>query len=122
MFAEYEPRTDRSDRLPEIGPELVRLATVDDADAIARLTAKRHDLPLEAQQVGARRELAGSQQSGGRLFVAEIDDQIVAFGRIGHVTSADGGLPDGYYLLGVIVDPAWRRHRVAHALTRTRLD
>ena len=39
-------------------------------------------------------------------------------------TTADEAAPEtpaGYYLSGVLVDPAWRRHGIALALTRARL-
>ncbi len=49
------------------------------------------------------------------LFVAVQDDQVIGYTRLGLVES-DAPAPDGYYLVGLIVDAAHRRRGVAEAL------
>jgi ribosomal protein S18 acetylase RimI-like enzyme len=58
-------------------------------------------------------------------FVAMIDGQLAGYSTvawlapgIGHPTSA---APDGWYLLGLVVDPDFRRRGVGHRLTTERL-
>jgi ribosomal protein S18 acetylase RimI-like enzyme len=58
------------------------------------------------------------------LFVAEIDGGVVGYGRAvcTRPPSGDGPYLDTrWYLLGVVVHPAWRRRGVADALTRERI-
>jgi len=58
-----------------------------------------------------------------RMFVAKVSSQVVAYGRILQLAAdeAGPGTPGGYYLSGVLVDPAWRGQGIATALTVARL-
>ena len=61
-----------------------------------------------------------------RLVVAESDGAIIGYGRARLFESepqapADTA-PDGYYLVGIVVDPDRRRGGVGAALTQARLD
>jgi ribosomal protein S18 acetylase RimI-like enzyme len=58
-----------------------------------------------------------------QMFVARASGQIVAYGRVIELAAdeAGPGTPAGYYLSGVLVDPAWRRQGIATELTRARL-
>jgi GNAT superfamily N-acetyltransferase len=57
------------------------------------------------------------------MFVAKAGRQAVAYGRVLRLAAdeAGPGTPAGYYLSGVLVDPAWRRQGIATELTRARL-
>lgn len=65
-------------------------------------------------------DIAGEQR---QMFVAKANGQLVGYGRILELAAEEAGpgTPAGYYLGGVLVDPAWRGRGIAPALTRARL-
>lgn len=71
-----------------------------------------------AEQFAA--DITGVQR---QMFVAKASGQVVAYGRVIELATdeAAAGTPAGYYLSGVLVDPAWRGRGIAIALTRARL-
>jgi predicted N-acetyltransferase YhbS len=58
-----------------------------------------------------------------QMFVAKANGRVVAYGRVIELAADEAGpeAPAGYYLSGVLVEPAWRRRGIALALTRARL-
>ena len=58
-----------------------------------------------------------------QMFVAKANGQVIAYGRAAQLAAGEAapGTPAGYYLSGVLVDPAWRGQGIATALTRARL-
>lgn len=58
-----------------------------------------------------------------QMFVAKTNGQVIAYGRVAEMAADEAapGTPAGYYLSGVLVDPAWRRRGIATALTQVRL-
>ena len=62
---------------------------------------------------------------GRRLFVASVEGCFAGFGRTTHFIPPAGArpnvAPEGYYVVGLLVDPAWRRRGVGLALTRARM-
>ena len=60
---------------------------------------------------------------GRQMFVAKANSRIVAYGRVLELEAGEAGpgTPAGYYLSGVLVEPAWRDQGIATALTRARL-
>ena len=59
------------------------------------------------------------------LLVALVSGEVVGFARAGRLRPPNDApadtLPDGWYLLGVIVVDAWRRHGIGRDLTKARL-
>lgn len=118
-FAEYEPGADR--RTPGTAVR-VRPAEAADLEACARLIVARTGGSVD----GRRRRLLGDLQDSRRYSaVASAGDEVVGYGGvIWHEPSpADPPTvaPAGYYLVGLIVSPGWRRHGIGELLTRERL-
>jgi ribosomal protein S18 acetylase RimI-like enzyme len=75
---------------------------------------------------GDRGEQFAADVTGERrqMFVAKASGQLVGYGRVVELPAGDAGpgTPAGYYLAGVLVDPAWRGRGIATALTLARLS
>ena len=116
-FARWSPQAPRKH-----ADFTVRLGTEGDVETCARL----------AVAIGAgeetvwRQTLTRTVRDGQRraLFVAEACGQVVGYGRV-VCAQADpavqGAAPSGWYLLGLVVEQAWRRRGIGEALTRTRM-
>jgi ribosomal protein S18 acetylase RimI-like enzyme len=119
-FASYEPRSWRG-QLPE--GFIVREGTPGDVDAcVALLMAVRGGQQSEWLPM-FERTLAADDKI---LFVAEVGDEIVGYARaVTYVSGADAPpdvVPDGIYLMGLVVAEGWRRRGVAEQLTTTRMQ
>ena len=121
LFADYHPDT-RGRALEELE---VSIARSRDVPALARLTARREDLPLEEVEPRFLREVQLVSDTH-RLWAARSSGQAIAFARVSYAERpaecAPNHQPAGWYLGGVIVDEAWRRRGVARELTRVRLE
>ncbi|MFF0342950.1 GNAT family N-acetyltransferase [Kribbella sp. NPDC004875] len=118
-FAEYRPGISRQAADAAI---VVRPAEVGDLDACADLIVSR-----TGGSAGDRRErLAADLQDPQKyVAVAVVDDEVVAYGGvIRHDRSpADPPTtaPSGFYLIGLIVAPEWRRYGIGDLLTQDRM-
>jgi ribosomal protein S18 acetylase RimI-like enzyme len=125
FFARYEARRSDAEPAEPLENLWVRAAVPADADAIAALAFEREGGVLEEHRNGAERELA-SGRSDNLLLVAEVEGCRVGFARaryFEHPVEPPAGLaPQGWYLLGVIVTPPFRRRGIATELTRRRLE
>jgi len=116
-FARWAPRTAR-----QAADFIVRMGSERDVEACVRLA-----VGIGAGDAAAWRRTMTRTVRDGReraLFVAEARDQVVGYGRVvyapGDATAA-GSAPAGWYLLGLVVDQAWRRRGIGEALTRARM-
>ena len=124
-IADYDP--DAAPVGPRYGAECVRRARTDDVDAITRISAEREGLAPDTIRHRIDAEIGGAGMGDAWcVFVAEIDAEVVAFGRVRYLTHAEGGLPpslpEGWHLTGVVVTPRFRRRGLGAALTEARLD
>jgi ribosomal protein S18 acetylase RimI-like enzyme len=101
---------------------VVREATLDDVGRCAELAVAREGGPPSAWKEQFTALLADDQAA---LFVAVLDDAVVAYGRAQFladgVMAAVPAMPTGYFLMGVMVDPNARRMGIGKALCRERL-
>lgn len=59
------------------------------------------------------------------LVVAKVDDELIGYGRTAwsepDPAAPPNAAPAGFYLVGLVVDPSWRRRGVASAIISARL-
>ena len=104
----------------------VRLATVEDAPAIAIISAAREGLVAHEIEPRVRGELAaGTFGTSHATWVATTGGRIVCYARLrrdeGGRDDEPQAAPSGWYLMGVVVSPAARRQGVGAALLEARL-
>ncbi|MFI5261166.1 MAG: GNAT family N-acetyltransferase [Candidatus Limnocylindrales bacterium] len=100
----------------------VRPASHDDCAAIAAIEASRDSVDVSQALRWCEKEVS---DAGMLLLVAAVDGQVIGFGRAARLARlADAppdAVPEGWYLLGVVVVDAWRRRGVGRVLTERRL-
>jgi aminoglycoside 6'-N-acetyltransferase I len=103
----------------EVAVRIEPLTRADVAAAVALVVSVLRLKPGDRGEQFAA-DIAGEQR---QMFVAKANGQVVAYGRVIELATdeAAAGTPAGYYLGGVLVDPAWRGRGIATALTRARL-
>jgi len=116
-FADYQPGVGRRSALVE-----VRAAEVADLDACAELIVSRTG-GSAAERRG--RLLADLSDPDRYAVVAVVDSEVIGYGGVirHEVSPTDPTTmaPTGYYLVGLIVAPAWRRHGIGELLTTQRM-
>jgi ribosomal protein S18 acetylase RimI-like enzyme len=116
-FARWSPQAARQQ-----AEFIVRLGADRDVEACVRLV-----VAIGAGDGDAwRRTLTRTVRDGRRraLFVAEAHGEVVGYGRVVFAEAdpeAPAAAPAGWYLLGLVVDQAWRRRGIGEALTRARM-
>ncbi|WP_328999952.1 GNAT family N-acetyltransferase [Kribbella sp. NBC_00709] len=116
-FAEYQPGVSR--RSVDV---VVRPAEIADLQVCADLIVSR----TGGSAADRRERLVADLADPDRyIAVAVVDGEVVGYGGvIPHELSPDDPpttAPSGYYLIGLIVSPDWRRHGIGELLTRDRI-
>lgn len=119
-FAAYRPGSARE--RSGTPPATIREAAADDLAACAALIVGRVGGDLDAR----RERLASAlDRDDHQLLVAVAGLEVAGFGQVMPFVAPSGApadvAPDGYYLVGLVVAPAWRRRGIGEALTTTRM-
>jgi ribosomal protein S18 acetylase RimI-like enzyme len=117
LFADYEPE---SSGIP-VDLDVVPMGAAH-LDRCAGIAAQREGGPLEQWRESLERGLAAADRLS---WVALVDGEVAGYASVGRlnprVGDPGGVAPEGWYLTGVVVDPARRRRGVGSRLTRVRL-
>lgn len=118
-FAEYEPDAGR--QAPD-SPVVIRPMAAYDLDACAQLIVSRTGGPAAERK---DRLLSDLHDPTRYSIVACVETDVVGYAAvIHHEVSPDDPpttAPTGYYLVGLIVSPDWRRHGIGELLTTERI-
>jgi ribosomal protein S18 acetylase RimI-like enzyme len=119
-FAAYRPRIARE--RPGTSLAIIREPATTDLAACAAMIVSRTGGDLDARRERLASELANDDH---HLLVAAVDHEVVGFGQvmpfIAQPKAPANVAPDGYYLVGLIVAPAWRRRGIGEHLTTARI-
>jgi len=117
LFADYRP-----DDSGTPGEVAVRVMGRADRDSCVALAVARDGGDPAVWAASFERNLAAEDRA---TFVALLEDRVVGYGTAGWFAprAIDPGTsaPDGWYLLGLVVDPQVRRQGVGRRLTSVRL-
>lgn len=96
---------------------IIRPAVAADIEACVALAARPTDAPSRLPQ-----DLSDAERF---VLVAEVAGRVVGYGRTMRFRPAADApadcAPAGYYLIGMVVEPAFRRQGIGTALTQARL-
>ncbi len=115
FFADYAPQAHGT---PLADVEVVR-AEASDLAACGALWAQREGGDPALWTTRLERSLSDEHV----MFVARRQGRVLGYGRVAWLTPQAGGgrnAPDGWYLSGVVVDPAYRRRGLGRLLTDAR--
>lgn len=127
----FTPRTTRIfDReSPYDALVTVRTATLEDTEALARMSVREYGGSVARYDVNLTHELLEAEEDPEQLILtASLHGQIVGYARARcHRPPPEWRqrrdvAPDGWYLTGVLVDPLVRRMGVGALLTQARLE
>jgi ribosomal protein S18 acetylase RimI-like enzyme len=116
-FAEYQPEVGRQSVEVDVRP-----AEPADLQVCAELIVSRAGGSVAERRERLVADLADPERY---IAVALVNGEVVGYGGvIHHELKADDPpttAPTGYYLIGLIVSPGWRRHGIGELLTRDRI-
>jgi ribosomal protein S18 acetylase RimI-like enzyme len=126
-FAAYDSARPRAPRLTSADGFVVRRTRADDLPRVARIVAEREEGDADEFLARLVREFERRDDPPtSALWAAALGDRVIGHARAAWFTPPAGSPPDvapeGWYLAGVIVDPASRGRGVGEELTRARLD
>ena len=123
LFAEYEPQVRSSlNYHVQLMP-----ADITHIEGIARLISERNNIQLDLLIANLEKTFLKSinKQIGFQTFVALDEYSVVGYGKCQWLTtsSIEGAfnMPEGWYLMGMIVDPRYRRQGVGRRLCEARI-
>lgn len=127
LFAEYDPISSKKNNKISLPDLDIRLAEEPDSEQLAHLCVSRNGgFPEECRQKFYKEISEIDDQAKNMLLVAEIREKVVGFARAKYFTppenSPQNTAPEGWYLNGIIIDPEYRRMRIASRLTENRLQ
>lgn len=125
LFEEYREQPRPARRHPEPSDLVIRRTTLADVAALAHIEAAREGSDPEERASTLEREVRWCAETGQGLILSAEVGVPVAIAKVKRIVppeNASNGVPPGWYLGGVIVDPAYRRQGIGRALTRARLD
>ena len=116
-FAPYDPD---STRRPAESAISVRPAVAADLAVCAELIVTRTGGPAEARREMLLNDL---ERADRYVAVACAESEVVGYGGVfrHEFVSEHPAAPTGYYLVGLIVAPAWRRYGIGELLTLERM-
>jgi ribosomal protein S18 acetylase RimI-like enzyme len=126
-FADYEPGRRTASYLGSADGLVIRLTTAADLQQVARIIAEREggDPDVFLERLACDMEQVVAEPPTKSLWVATLGSQVIAHARAALFRPPEDSPPDvappGWYLMGIVVDPAFRRRGVGEALTRARL-
>ena len=126
MFAHFNP--DINGKL--LRGVIYRLASISDASKISKITFEREGLvrnkDFKYYLERTREELENIETATDfHLIVAEYKGEIIGYGRSIYYDlrkiQVTYPAPSGWYLMGLVVKPEFRRHGIGHRITEERL-
>jgi ribosomal protein S18 acetylase RimI-like enzyme len=124
-FAEFSPGG-AGPRFGAAAGLVIRPALPADLPGLARIAAEREGEPVAKWLTAFDHIHAECAGGASVILVADLQGTIAGYGKAGYFTPPANApanvAPAGFYLTGVVVDPALRRRGLGHALTRARLD
>ncbi len=123
-FATYDPDAQGAP-LPNV---LIRSAGIQDVRRVSEIYAQREGDCADRVEPLVAKEFKNHSPAWEERFVcvAVINGRVEAYGRSAYMrmTERPGveGMPDGWYLSGLVVDPAFRRRGLGRRLVEHRLE
>jgi ribosomal protein S18 acetylase RimI-like enzyme len=127
LFANCHPKDSSLTQLDPSSGLKIRAAETSDLATLAMIAAEREGTTQDVQLESFQRQLTRHQAADRFIIlVADVHGSVVGYGKCCFHTPADDAPANiaakGWYLMGVIVAPEFRRRRVAHQLTQARLQ
>ena len=120
-FAIYAPRSSEQPGEPLPQSLAIVPATLDDVPGIAGLVSEREGITLDEALARTSRGLQIDAERGDLVLCAKVEGNVIGFGRARSLKCLDAEVPQGWYLMGIIIADPYRRRGIATELTRLRL-